>query len=240
MLLAIYNRSLIINVDESSYNRIVKSNYSWLPIGDSNPILNTNWTGRTTIIFGLISNGHWICMSINKTTNTKHFWIFILLLSRFIKDLWENQTSIPKIVFNNASIHLTAETKRVWNYLGFEINTIPAYSPQLAPVELVFGISKRRIQKQIGQQKINFGNPGGKKVVMESLNTLDVTICNKIWSKFIKISKNLIITARKSAKLENYLQSDHLHGDDRNEIDTVNQDFERRSKETDNSDQELL
>ena len=85
MLLAIYNRSLIINVDESSYNRTVKSNYSWLPIGDSSPILNTNWTRRTTIIFGLISNGHWICMSINKTTNTKHFWILILLLSRLSK-----------------------------------------------------------------------------------------------------------------------------------------------------------
>ena len=34
MLLAIYNRSLIIIVDKSSYNRKVKSNYSWLTIGD--------------------------------------------------------------------------------------------------------------------------------------------------------------------------------------------------------------
>ena len=75
---------------------------------------------------------------------------------------------------------------------------------------------------------------------MESLNTLDVTIPNKIWSKFIKISQNWIITDRKSAKHENYFQSDHLHGDDRNEIDAVNQDFERRSNETDNSDQEFL
>ena len=128
----------------------------------------------------------------------------------------------------------------MWNYLGFEINTILVYSPQLAQVELVFGISKRRILKQNGQQKINFGNPGDKKVVIKSFNTLDVTICNKIWSKFIKISKNWIITARKSAKLDNYLQSDHLHGEDRNEIDAVNQDFERRSNETNNSDQELL
>ena len=49
MLLAWYNKDLIINLDESNYNRSVKSNYSWLPIGESSSIINTNWTGRTTI-----------------------------------------------------------------------------------------------------------------------------------------------------------------------------------------------
>ena len=52
--------TLLINVDESSYNIFTKRNYSWLPIGSSYPILNDKWIGRTSIIFGLVSNGDWL------------------------------------------------------------------------------------------------------------------------------------------------------------------------------------
>ena len=75
---------------------------------------------------------------------------------------------------------MTKEAKRVCNFLGNEINTLPTYTPQLAPVEFVFGISKKRIQLQDIELQINFGNTSDKKAVMESLRNLDVTICCKI------------------------------------------------------------
>ena len=122
----------------------------------------------------------------------------IWLLCRFIKDLWENQTSHLKIILDNASIHLTEEVKRVWSYWELEINTIPVYTPQLAPVELVFGISKRKIQRKTTRLKVNFGNPSGKKVVMESLKSIDVATCSKFVRKTMifqswKIFKTLIL-----------------------------------------------
>ena len=117
------------------------------------------------------------------------------------------QATIPKIVVDNASIHLTALTKRVWSYLKLEINALPAYNPQLAPVELVFGISKKKIQWKNRTKPVNFGNPSGKKMVMESLKTLDTNTCNKIWSKFVRVWKGWIATARESANLETFLHS---------------------------------
>ena len=40
ILREIWAEALLINVDKSSYKIFIKRNYSWLPIGSSNPILN--------------------------------------------------------------------------------------------------------------------------------------------------------------------------------------------------------
>ena len=166
---AVYENELIVNIDELSYNRSLKSNYSWLPTGDSYPILNTNCTGRTTVIFGLMSNGHWLCMWLNGTTRSRHFWIFILLLHEFIESQSGKQDKHPKLIFDNAKIHLTADVRRLCSYLRFEINTLPPYSPQLAPVETIFGISKKRFQARYKEIGMNFGKPSGKRAVLNTL-----------------------------------------------------------------------
>ena len=125
-------------------------------------------------------------------------------------------------------------------FLGLEINMLPPYTPQLEPVELVFGMSKKRIQRQDVRQQINYGNPSGKKSVMDLLRNLDVTTCCKIWTKFIKISKSCIIEARESARLENFLKSDPLRMDNIDELEVARQDIEERSENMDSSGQELV
>ena len=52
-MLAIHKKNSIVNIDESSFNRSVRSHYSWLLRGSSHPILNTFLTERATVIFGL-------------------------------------------------------------------------------------------------------------------------------------------------------------------------------------------
>ena len=99
ILSAVYKKRLIVNIDKSSYNRSVKSNYSWLPIGCSSPILNTNCTGSTTIILGLFSNGHWLWMSVNGTVKAKHFFNFLTITTQVYWKLlgrasWYNKSCI--------------------------------------------------------------------------------------------------------------------------------------------------
>ena len=50
MLEAIHQREYLINVDEASYSRCVKTEYSWLPRGRSNPIINSRYFGRACLI----------------------------------------------------------------------------------------------------------------------------------------------------------------------------------------------
>ena len=48
---------------------------------------------------------------------------------------------------DNASIHSSKKTSRAIAELGLRIELLPPYSPNLAPVELVFGITKNLIAK---------------------------------------------------------------------------------------------
>ena len=50
MLRALKENEILINIDESSYNRSVKLDYNWLTRRISSSIINTRWVGRTLII----------------------------------------------------------------------------------------------------------------------------------------------------------------------------------------------
>ena len=105
---------VLVNVDESSYNRSIKTNYTWLPIGSSHIVLNINWTGRISVIFRLISNGDWIWMTAGVTTKTFDYWIFLMLLSKYIKILFLGQATSIKLLVDNASIHVSFKSKLIY------------------------------------------------------------------------------------------------------------------------------
>ena len=120
MLREIRDEALLINVDESSYSRSIRRNYSWLPVGSSNPIINDRWFGRTSIIFGLVSNGEWLWINVNETTKSSDYWLFITLLKKFLDSLKLNNRGAFKLLVDNASIHISKESRRTWAYNGFE------------------------------------------------------------------------------------------------------------------------
>ena len=82
MIKKLESREIVINVDESSYTRSVKTNYSWLPKGRMKPIVNTIWRGRVNLIFGLCSDGNYIGMLGNGTTKADKFCRFLFLLAK--------------------------------------------------------------------------------------------------------------------------------------------------------------
>ena len=111
IMLKIYQSKFIVNIDESSFNRSVRSHYSWLPKGSSHSILNTFWTGRTTVIFGLWTNGKWLAMTLDGTTNSESFILYLLILTNFVKISFKN-IEFPIIwVLDNAAVHTTENTK---------------------------------------------------------------------------------------------------------------------------------
>ena len=57
ILAEIHKNQIAVNIDESSFSKSVKWNYSWLPKGESWPIVNANWTGTASVIFALMSFG---------------------------------------------------------------------------------------------------------------------------------------------------------------------------------------
>ena len=196
MLREIRDEALLVNVDESSYNRSIKRNYSWLPVGSSNPIINDRWFGHTSIIFGLVSNGEWLWINVDETTKSSDYWHFIMLLKKFLDSLKLSNRGAFKLLVDNASIQYSKESRRTWAYNGFEINTIPVYSPNLAPVELLFASSKWYIRGQSALGKIDFRNRSGKVTIMNSFARLEKEFYIGLWFEFVKQAKLWINEAR--------------------------------------------
>ena len=199
----LHQGKLLVNIDESSYGRSIKRDYSWLPVGTSNPILNINWAGRASVIFGLISNGSWLWMSVDETMKSLEYWIFIMILNEYLQALnlkWE--ASSIKLLVDNASIHISSESVNVWTYYDLEINSLPPYSPNLAPVEMVFGFSKNLISKKFTKNKINFENRSGKLAIMNSFAGLDTKLCLKLWGELVRQAGIVINEAKSSSEAD--------------------------------------
>ena len=107
----------IININEAWYNRSVKQNYSWLSTGHSERIINDRWQGRAVIIFALVSSGDWIALIGNKTTNSTLFIRFLFITKKFTEICLELVKDLIMVTLDNASIHLTDNTKRAAEFL---------------------------------------------------------------------------------------------------------------------------
>ena len=136
------------------------------------------------------------------------------LLHEFIKSWLGDQTSYPKVIFDNARIHLTLKVKKLCSYLRFEINSLPVCSPQLAHAETVFDISKRRIQRQCNGESKNFGKLNGKRVMLKYLKSLSIEAWLKIWRRFVRIAKMWIIHSCEAAGVKNKLMAKYKYCED--------------------------
>ena len=203
----LHRNQIAINVDESSFSRSVKWHYSWLPKGRSSPIVNTNWTGSVSMIFSLFSNGEWIWVLKNGTTNSEDFTKFLLILETYWKKWLNIDPSSTFVTLDNAATHTSKRTRLAAQFLKFKFYFLPPYSPTLAPVELVFGILKRKISFKRRDKSISFGKKSGDEAITEAIKTLPTQLGLRLWAKFIHEAKEWILKCRERQVLSAITQT---------------------------------
>ena len=203
----------IINVDEAWYNRTVKQNYSWLPKGRSERIINDRWQGRAITIFALMSSGDWVALIGNKTTNSDSFIRFLFILKKFTEISLMLEEEPITITLDNASIHLTNKTKWAAEVLKLRLFLLPPYSPMLAPVEWVFGTSKRIISTAKNGGALNFGGIDGKLVIADSMMKIDPPRGKRLWLQFIESMKIVIGEVRLATKIKTTIEEEDEEGE---------------------------
>ena len=182
----LHNNITYINVNESSFTKSTKTGYSWISKGQNSPFINTWGTGRAVMLFALLSSGHWISYISNNTTNSEQFWNFILIVHKFI-ELWTHiRITQARILLYNASIHLCKFTKHVVKRLGLRIVFFLQYSPQLAPVEIVVGILKRKHLMKRKQKAKKFGSTNDTKEILSTLIGFWQIKAQRLWSIIIR------------------------------------------------------
>ena len=168
----IFEDRLVFNIDESSFGRSIRTNYSWLPKSQNSGIINTMCSGRLTLIWGLANSDSWMCMTIDKTTTTKDFGVYMYILRSYINKCDDMKLKVITAVVDNTSIHLTSLSKSLWRCLNIELLGLPQYCPHLAPVELIFGMTKRILIRQVSKEGVDFSKPEGQTAIIRALESL--------------------------------------------------------------------
>ena len=135
------------------------------------------------------------------TTNSKKFWIFLMLLKKFIEIWTPIKAENVILTMDNAVIHHSKITLKAVTALELKILLLPPYSPSLAPVEWVFGICKKKLAATQKWKLINFGKRYGKREIAEILLQIDRTMIRRIWVKFLEGTKFIILNVLQISKL---------------------------------------
>ena len=190
-----------ISVDESNLNNKIRCNYTWLPKGRSSGIANTFWRGSAQMIWAMSISVNLMWIICSGTTNSKKFWIFLMLLKKFIEIWTQIKAENVVITMDNTVIHHSKITLKAVTALELKILLLPPYSPSLAPVEWVFGICKKKLAATRKWRLIDFEKRYGRREIAEILLQIDRTMIMRIWVKFLEEAKSIILNVLHIRKL---------------------------------------
>ena len=139
------NDLLFLNINETSFTKRIKTNYSWTPIGENGELLNSNDINSKNLVLAFCSNGSLIEMITNDTLNEERFIVFMQNVKKWFDE--NNRFSNKKIwiLLDNLASHRTQKAADLCSMYDFKIWFIPPYSHTLAPVDLAFGILKIKL-----------------------------------------------------------------------------------------------
>ena len=193
LLKLLIEEKIVINVDESSFDRSIKNHYSWLPKGENAPILNENIKRKATLILETWSTEEWFAVVIIGTVDFFEFWIFLKLLELVLKESYQDIQALHIVVLDNAPTHSSKLSKRILENLYYEVRFSAPYWPEVAPVELEFKKIKSKLRGLGGTTVINFDNENGIAKIFQLLQTIELASKAQNWINTVKVAKESII-----------------------------------------------
>ena len=176
------NFELLINIDESSFSRLTKKNYSWIPKGKAQIIKNICFRNSCSLVTAITSSGSVIAAKPSGWVNSKLFIIFLKELIRFIKETEQVEQQKVLILLDNASIHRSGEGKEILENENLNVAYIPQYSPELAPIEHYFSKLKQVVIGRSSEKNIDWKSKESNVLLKQSMENIPPEMVRKIWS----------------------------------------------------------
>ena len=183
------------NYDESSFNRDIIRNYSWLPRGKGGEILNTTISNKTNLILSVFPSGSWICFIKDGNIASKDFWIFIMLHSKIVKSKMQKTKSRVNLIIDNAKIHHTSIAKKIMKFSEFNPIFPSPYSSELLPVELCFKAVKEIIRSSPINEKLDYSSEEGARIIIRALGMVRAKYIQSCWIKAVRKLKESVAAA---------------------------------------------
>ena len=160
-----------------------------MPTRSGGSIVNNVAKGRTNLLLAVSNHGDWVAMFVNETVKSEQYSIFLAVLHYLLNISWKNTKDEVIFLQDNATIHHGKLIKRMATELDLWMHFLPTYSPEIAAVELIFGVLKRKIKTTLLEHLDDFGADDGKKVIMNSLNNIRPMTIIKTWKRVIGKAK---------------------------------------------------
>jgi len=138
---------VVVYADESSFNMWIKMRSTWMNVEQPVKIILNKHRGSGITVVGAISKRlEKPLFMLAKSTNSEDFMAFLKLLrSRFA---YCKGTTIH-LVLDNAAAHHNNFVKQLAAKLKIELMFLPAYTPELNPIEALWGIIKRDFKQRL-------------------------------------------------------------------------------------------
>ena len=183
---------LLINIDETMFTRTTMASRSWSVKGKENNLMNICFSNSTSLMTAITSFGDVLSAETRGSVTSKHFIKFLVKLKSFIYDtigLWMHKWLI---IVDNASTHRSREVKDYIEENKLNFAYIPAYSPEMAPVEKYFSILKRVVIKKTTGQQVNWRGDKTKDILNYSMLQISPKVIRNLWRTFTyEIKKSL-------------------------------------------------
>ena len=182
----------VINIDGWWLSRSIKQNYSWLSRGKSCKIFNTKYTGSMSILSAIFSEGMSFTSAYHSTVNSDVFEQFPENLLRFIERIDPQTTSNTLLIMDNVPYQKTKRIKMMLADWRVKVFYLVPYSPELAPIELLFRSLKAKLRRCWDQSEISLTSQIGLEVVHQSLKQIRSEKMLRYWKNFYNEIRNYL------------------------------------------------
>ena len=162
---------MIVYTDESSFNMWMKMKSTWMNTSEPVKIILNKNRGQGITVIGAISEQlSKPLFMLAKSTNSEEFMTFLKQLrGRFSSQ----KDRVIHLVLDNAAAHHNNFVKLLAARLKIELMFLPAYTPELNPIEALWGIIKRDFRKRLMMTKhIVKQQPEFRQLLQDSLDAI--------------------------------------------------------------------
>ena len=186
---------VIINVDEETFTRTTKQNYTWMVWGRPGVVRNEWIKGSRSLVSWIMSTGCSYSLWVKGTINSEVFLEYLKWLKAHLDDWLSVPNEKVWIIMNNSPVHTAGKVLQYlkessWNYIF-----LPAYCPEFAPVELYFGQLKKKVIANTRGCLLNLEDSKAQHTISGWILDIGRPEVLAIWRNFYSCMKDALLTA---------------------------------------------
>ena len=180
----IENFDVLINIDESSFTRLTKKDFSWIPKGREQIVKSITMRNSWSLVTAIFSTSSVIATKSSGSINSELFVDFLNVLAKFIEDEEKIGFQNCLVILDNASIHRSKTTVEKIESISFSVVFIPQYSLEMAPIERYFSKLKNDVINRARRQNIDWKSEYSNQLLESCMLNIHPGMVRSIWTTF--------------------------------------------------------